>query len=126
MDGNLVQAVDMLADSLKHSPVWEAWEAARAVVAEDRDLAGLRARLQELTGRWQVSRATGHGFAGADANELATLKDRLKRHPLLLRQDEAGQQLVGLLQETNDLMTSMLGVDFAMNAARRTGGGCCG
>lgn len=125
MDGSLVQAVDLLADTLKHSPEWEAWQTTREVVAKDRDLTQLRARLQDLTGRWQVARVTGHGFGGPDANELATIKEKLKKHPLLLRQEEAGQRLVALLQEANDLMTSMLGVDFAVNAARRTGG-CCG
>ncbi len=85
----------------------------------------LRRRLEDLATRWRQARAAGAGLTGPQATELAGLQERLQRHALFERQQDAGRQLVALFQQVNDLMTSMLGIDFAANAVRR-GGGCCG
>jgi cell fate (sporulation/competence/biofilm development) regulator YlbF (YheA/YmcA/DUF963 family) len=119
------RAADGLVEALQHTPEWEEWESARAAFDRDDEATKLRARVQDLSVRWQRARASGHGLAGAEATELADLQERLQVHTLFVRQQEAGRQLVALFQQTNDLVTSMLGVDFAANAVRR-GGGCCG
>ena len=125
MDSGVIDAIDLLADTLKRTPEWEAWENAKAHADDDRELRSLRARVQELAGRWQRARDSGRALAGSEALELAGLQERLKANGLFLRQQDAGRQLVALLQETNDVMTPMLGLDFAANAIRRSGG-CCG
>lgn len=125
VDGTVSQAADRLAEAFQHTPEWEEWESSRAAFDRDTEVRKLRARLQDLSARWQRARSTGRGLAGLEAAELTDLQEKLQAHALYVRQQEADRQLVALFQQTNDLITSMLGIDFAANAVRR-GAGCCG
>lgn len=125
VDGAVFEAADRLVEALQHTPEWEEWENARAAFDRDEEMQKLRARLQELGTRWQRARSSGRGLAGPEAMELTALQEKLQSHALFERQQDAGRQLIALFQRTNDLISSMLGIDFAANAARR-GGGCCG
>ena len=123
VDGAVFQAADRLAEALQHSPEWEEWQGAQSALDHDGDVARLRARVQELSAEWQ--RAKMAGGPVADNADLATLQRSLQAHPAVVRQQEATRTLVALFQQTNDLLSSMLGVDFAASAARRSGS-CCG
>lgn len=125
IDGAVFQAADRLVEAIQHTPEWEEWQNARAAFDQNAEARTLNTRLQDLSARWQRARVSGRGLAGAEATELADLQTRLQQHPLFVRQQDAGRQLVTLFQQTNDLLSSMLEVDFAANAVRR-GGGCCG
>lgn len=125
VDGAVFQAADGFVEALQHTPEWEKWESAKAAFDRDSQVAAWRNRLEQLSGAWQRARASGRGLAGQEAIELAELQEKLQSHALFVKQQEAGRQLVTLFQQANDLMTSMLGIDFAANAVRR-GSGCCG
>lgn len=125
IDGAVFQAADTLVEALRHTPQWEEWEHAKAAFDRDDRMRAWRRRLEELAARWRQAQRAGRGLTGQEASELARLQEQLQRAPLFVRQQEAAKQLIALLQQTNDLITSLLGIDFAANAVRR-GGGCCG
>jgi cell fate (sporulation/competence/biofilm development) regulator YlbF (YheA/YmcA/DUF963 family) len=125
VDGAVFQAADGLVEALQHTPEWEEWENAKAAFDRDEELKKLRQRLEELTGRWRQAQGMGKGLTGGEATELAGLQEKLHTHALFQRQQDAGRQLVALFQQANDLISNLLGIDFAANAVRR-GGGCCG
>lgn len=122
LDGAVWQAIDRLVEALRHTPEWEEWEQAKAAFDQDADVTTLRAQLQDLGVRWRRGRGGGRGLAGCEATEPVDLQETLRAHPLFVRQQSAGRQLVVLLRDTNGVMTSMLGIDFAANAAHREAG----
>jgi cell fate (sporulation/competence/biofilm development) regulator YlbF (YheA/YmcA/DUF963 family) len=117
------QAADRLAEALQHSPEWEEWAAANAALERDDGVATLRARVQGLSAQWQLARSAGGTLP--EGHGLAHLQRTLQGHPVVIRQQEPSRLLVSLFQQTNDLLSSMLEVDFAASAVRRSGG-CCG
>jgi len=123
--GAVFHAADALAQAIQQTPQWEEWENARAAFDRDDDVKRLRARLERVASRWRAAQAAGKGLIGQEARELAEAQEALQGHALFVRQQEAGRQLVVLFQQTNELISSMLGIDFAANALPR-GGGCCG
>ncbi len=121
----LERAAQTLADAIKSSPEWQEWQEATTAFENDATAAEWMRRYHELADRWRQAQAQGRGLLGQEAAELAEIQNRIQRHELFIRQQEAGRALLALFQRTNDLISSHLGLDFAANAASR-GGGCCG
>lgn len=125
-DGSLViTAAEALGRAIRLSPEWRDLEAARAAFEADRELMALVERYRTLSARWRAAKAEGRALSGSEAVELANLQEKIQRHTLSLRQQDAIAALVGLLQQANQVISQELGLDFAASAAPR-GGGCCG
>lgn len=70
IDG-LAQATEALAKAIQGTPEWEEWQRAKAAFDNDRPIADLMRRYQELSSRWRTAQARGGGLMGKEAMELA-------------------------------------------------------
>lgn len=117
-------AAGLLADAIKARPEWQGLAEARTGFRTDPDMNAIMARYRAAFGRWSAARARGEQLPGDDALELAEAQDAVQRHPLFRRQHDATEALVALLREVNRMLSAELELDFAANAAPRSG--CCG
>ncbi len=99
-------------------------EAARTAFQTDPEMVALTARFRKLSEQWRHARSEGRALAGKEGMELATVQEQIQQHELYLRQQAAAGAFVALLQEANQAISQELGIDFASNAAPRSG--CCG
>ncbi len=114
-----------LAQSIKASPEWRELLSAEEAARADAQFAQMVARQDELTDLQNRARGDGRRLDGKSLVEFITLREQLQHHDLYVRQQEAGDAFVRLLQRVNHKISEELGLDFASNAAPRRGG-CCG
>jgi cell fate (sporulation/competence/biofilm development) regulator YlbF (YheA/YmcA/DUF963 family) len=121
VDDVVVQAAEALAQALQSTSVWEEHQHALAAVRSNPDLCALLARYRELLGRAQRAKTQGTGLTGPESLELAELQAKIQPHPAMVRQQEAGALLLALLQQTNSVLSTELGMNFAAMAAPSCG-----
>lgn len=121
----LERAAEVLAEAIQGTPEWEEWMRTKTALENDAPVAEWMRRYQELAARWRKAQEQGRGLTGKEAMELAEVQEKIQRHDLFIRQQEAGGALVAVFQRTNDLISARLGLDFAANAAARNNT-CCG
>jgi len=119
------EAAETLARAILASAEWRELRSAQTAAEKDPRLPDLLARYRKLSFAQTDAQATGEAFAGPALVELITLQDRIRRHELYVRQQEAGNAVVGLLQRINKTISERLGFNFASSAAPSRGG-CCG
>lgn len=124
-DNQLVrQAAEELTRAIQLTPEWRELEAARTAFQTDPELAEFTARYRKLSEQWQRARSEGRALPGKEALELASVQEKIQQHDIYLRLQAAVGAFVALLQETNQVISQPLGLDFASNAAPRSS--CCG
>jgi len=121
----VVEAAEVFARAIRFSPVWQRWEQAQAAFDSDATMRQAMERYRELSSRFSLARAQGKGFTGQEAAEFGVLQGKIQGSSLYRAKEAEGRALVDFLQESNQLLSKELGVDFAAAAAPR-GGGCCG
>ncbi len=126
LDTAVLQAARELAQTLQATKEWQEWRSAGAAFERDAELVALTERYRTLAERWRSARASGKALAGTDAVELAEVVEKTREHPLFSRQQRAEEDVMALCLETNQVISEVLGMDFASNAALPGGGGCCG
>ncbi len=124
-DDGLYEAAAVLAQSIKSSAEWREWVDAQKAGEADERFARMAARQHALARIQQSGRGDGQGLDGKSLVELIALGEQLRGHELYLRQQQAGNAVVRLLQRINESISVDLGLDFASSAAPRRGG-CCG
>ena len=123
-DGFVHHAAEELARAIQPTPEWRELEAARTAFQTDPDLSVLTTQLRKLSEQYRHARSQGRALPGQEAMELAAVQEKIQEHDLFLRQQAAAGAFVALLQETNQTISQKLGIDFASNAAPKSG--CCG
>lgn len=121
----VAEAAGALARAIHDSAEWRRWTEAGERFDRDPRLRTAQERLAELSRKFQSARSQGKGMFGPDLAELNRLQTEVQSSPQARERDEAAAALVRLLRDTNGLLSEALGVDFATNAAPRSGG-CCG
>ena len=120
------EAAKAFAEALRRAPEWQEWQEARVAFEADREVANLLDQHRALTARWRQARSRGHALYGKDATELAEVTAKLEQNAVFRRHRDASQRLLQGLRQTNEALTSALGIDFAASTAPRATGGCCG
>ncbi len=124
-DTAVFEAATTLADSMQASAVWREFVSAQEAAKADEQFTWMLVRQNELAAMQNRAQGRGEGLDGKSLVELIALRDRIQKHGLYLRQQEAGSAVLALLQRVNEKISEALGLDFASNAAPRRGG-CCG
>ncbi len=114
----VTEAAEELARALRGSAEWQAYSLAQTAADQDTQLAKWMTRYRHLNSTaWSDQR-------GAGLAELAELRDHITSNAHYREAQEAGASLVELLRNVNKALSAGLGMDFAANAAPRSG--CCG
>jgi cell fate (sporulation/competence/biofilm development) regulator YlbF (YheA/YmcA/DUF963 family) len=124
-DTKALEAAAILAGAIQSSAEWHEMISAQQAAKEDTRFAKILARHKELFRAQRNAEAGGQGLGGKELVEMIALQDQIQRHEICVRQQEAGQAVVSLLQRANQVISENLGLDFASNASSRRGG-CCG
>jgi cell fate (sporulation/competence/biofilm development) regulator YlbF (YheA/YmcA/DUF963 family) len=81
-------------------------------MAVDPEAGPLKLRLDEVHGEFMERQAAGMAISAGELDAYYALERRVHNHPLLLEQDDRKDQLKDLFSEVNELLSSVLGVNF--------------
>lgn len=117
-------AATALSLAIRTSAEWHELESAQQVAKSDTRFAQMVGRHSELARLQNGARQAGAALDGKLLVELLALRDQIQRHEIYQRQQTAWNSVINLLQRVNGSISDNLGLDFASNAAPRSG--CCG
>ncbi len=122
LSNDMLEATYSLADHLMQSEPFLQYQQADRKLHADREAMRL---LEEFSELQQKIRAQQHsvGIAEGDIKRLHELQSAIGANETYQEQAYARQMAVALLQEVNDEISNLLGVDFA--SLTRRSGGCC-
>ena len=81
-------------------------------MAVDAEAGPLKLQLDELYGEFIERQAAGGVISAGELDAYYALERRVHNHPLLLEQDDRKDQVKDLFSEVNELLSSVLGVNF--------------
>jgi len=116
VEENVEAALREFCDALGESETYQRFVAADEALQADADAMALLREYQRK--QQQLQRG---GFDESVMEELKGLQAELSDNETIQRQQAAQNELVELLQETNDAVSDEIGQEFAQS----TGGGCC-
>jgi cell fate (sporulation/competence/biofilm development) regulator YlbF (YheA/YmcA/DUF963 family) len=109
-----------LADAVVESPEYKEFLACSEELSNDSAAMGLLKSLQEK----QVEL-----YSSGDESvfkELEALQDKIKNNSSVKKYSEAQEKIVALLKESNEVVSGVIGSDFAQKSGCCGGGGCGG
>ncbi|WP_435095099.1 halo-CC-star protein HcsL [Halorubrum sp. N11] len=116
VEANVEAALREFLDALSESETYQRFVEADEALQEDADAMALLREYQQK--QQQLQRG---GFDESVMAELKQLQSELSNNETIQRQQAAQNELVELLQRTDDAISDEIGEEFA----RSTGGGCC-
>ncbi len=120
---HVLEMADALAMALKQSPIVAHLIAAEQLYRTDPGVQSMIKKLRAKAEEFQEAERAG-SLREEQLREFRELQTRFQSHPLLRNFNEAREAAGVLLQETNSIISQMLGVDFGRTAGP-AGGGCC-
>ncbi len=122
LSNDMLEATYSLADNLMQSEPFLQYQQADRKLHADQEAMRL---LEEFSELQQKIRAQQHsvGIAEGDIKRLRELQSAIGANKIYQEQAYAQQMAVALLQEVNEEISNLLGVDFA--SLTRRSGGCC-
>mgnify|MGYP005848256005 CR=1 FL=1 len=115
VDADVEPALRAFLETLTDSETYREFVAADEALREDDEAMAL---LREYRRKQQQMQ---RGFDDSVMQELKELQSELSDNETIQRQQAAQDELVELLQRTNDVVSDEIGREFAQS----TGGGCC-
>jgi len=116
IDITLKEAADEFVRVLAASPVVTAFQEAKAGMESDETLPALRDQYTRLVEQFQRKQFDGT-LTQQDISKLRTLNNQVSTHPASIRFVESRDKALAMLSGCNQAMGTLLGFDFAANAA---------
>lgn len=117
------EAARALAAALQEDPRWTAWQKAQKDFEEDAELPGLMNRYQQLAQKAQQAQRGGEALSGEEIIEISTVQKKIQDNDRFRAHNQASGELVQSLQESNEYLSTALGLDYASTAAPKSS--CC-
>ncbi len=118
---DLMAATQVLAENLLASEPFAIYQQARARFNADPQARGLIERLSQAQADLR-QRQMGHEVTQADVNQLRALQGEVQSNPVIIDYAVTQQAAVTYLREINQVISELIGTDFAALAKRP---GCC-
>jgi len=118
---DLNNAVLSFARSLKSADAVESFLKARDDFESDAELSRSREAFDQAAQNFREKQTAGT-LSEQDINRVRTLQSNVNVHPRTVKLLRAQQEMAELLQECNQQMTEVLGIDFAGTSVPS---GCC-
>jgi cell fate (sporulation/competence/biofilm development) regulator YlbF (YheA/YmcA/DUF963 family) len=103
-------------DTVEDSETYKKFVAANERLEADTEAMALLQEYQQK--KQQIQRG---GFEESAMSELRELREEMDDNETIQAQQEVQEAFIGLLQETNDVISEQIGREFAQSL----GGGCC-
>jgi len=110
------QKLQTFIETIKGSEVYQDFMNANERLEEDSEAMALLQEYQQKQRQMQMG-----GFDESVMSELRELQEEMNDNETIQAHREAQEAFVGLLQETNDVISERIGREFAQSM----GGGCC-
>jgi|AntDeeMinimDraft_5_1070356.scaffolds.fasta_scaffold10957_2 cell fate (sporulation/competence/biofilm development) regulator YlbF (YheA/YmcA/DUF963 family) len=110
------QKLQTFIETIKDSEVYQDFMNANERLEEDSEAMALLQEYQQKQRQMQMG-----GFDESVMSELRELQEEMNDNETIQAHREAQEAFVGLLQETNDVISERIGREFAQSM----GGGCC-
>ncbi len=122
LSNDMLEATYALADNLMQSEPFLQYQQADLKLHADREVMRLLEEFSELQQKIRAQQLSV-GIAEGDIKRLRELQSAIGANETYREQAYARQMAVALLQEVNEEISNLLGVDFA--SLTRRSGGCC-
>jgi cell fate (sporulation/competence/biofilm development) regulator YlbF (YheA/YmcA/DUF963 family) len=116
IDTTLQESADEFVRVLAASPVVSAFKEAKASMEGDEELSALLDQHARMVEEFRTKQFDGT-YSQEDISKLRALYKRVTTHPANVRLVTARDEALELLGSCNQAMSSLLGFDFAANAA---------
>ncbi len=116
IEGTIREAADGFVQALAANAVVNALQKAKAGMEGDGTLAVLRDQYARMVEQFQRRQFEGN-LAQEDIAELRKLQKQVTTHPINIRFAEARDEALELLSSCNEIISNLLGFNFAANAA---------
>jgi len=116
IDITVQESADEFVRVLAESPVVSAFQDAKASLEGDEELSALRNQHARMSEQFRSKQFDGT-LSQEEISKLRTLYTRVSTHPANVRFAAAREEVLELLGSCNETMSSLLGFDFAANAA---------
>lgn len=116
IDRAVQESADEFVRVLAASPVVSAFQEATASLEGDEELTALRNQHVKMTEQFRSKQFDG-SLTQEDISNLRAMFERVSKHPLNVQFAAARNEALRLLGSCNEAMSSLLGFDFAANAA---------
>jgi cell fate (sporulation/competence/biofilm development) regulator YlbF (YheA/YmcA/DUF963 family) len=116
IDRELQESADQFVRALEENPIVSAFREAKTSMEQDKELSALRDQHARMSLQFR-SKQFDESFTQEDISNLRTLFGQVSTHPLNVRFVDARDEILLLLGDCNKAMSSLLGFDFAANAA---------
>lgn len=116
----VTEAARALATALKSDERYSAWRETSAAFEQNEQLKDLMTQFQQLAQKAQVAQQGGQPLSNEEVAEITSVQKTLQDDILFMKHNKVTAELLELLHNANQTVSSEIGLDFAANAAHRT------
>lgn len=121
IDAMLQESADQFVRVLSANPAVSAYQEAKASLETDEEFLSLRNEHARMIDEFRRRQSDGT-LAPEDIANQRKVFARVSKHPANLKFLEAQAEMLAVLRHCNDVVSELLGFDFAVNAAPAS---CC-
>lgn len=123
LNGNsIVEKAKSFAKILASSREFQEFYSAQEKLKQDKEAQSLLEQFQKKQREVQEARMRGIGFSGEAVAEIQRLQHKLQNNSTIMAWAQAQQDAIGLIQDTNQVISNAAGFDFGQNSS--SGGSC--
>lgn len=119
----LIEQADAFLQALRATPVVTRFLNARQRFETDPEVRALLDKFQQQANAFKQAQETGNESADV-IRDVRVAQANVQEHPIVREYSQARADVVTLFQQTNEVISEALGVDFGQTAGPARG--CCG
>lgn len=116
---SILEKAKSFAKILASSQEFQKFYSAEEKLNRDKEAQSLLEQFKKKQREFQEERMSGRDVRGDIVAEIQLLQDKLQSNPTIMAWSEAQQDAIGLIQETNQVISYSAGFDFGRNCSRR-------
>ena len=119
---SIAEKARSFAQVLASSREFQEFHSTQEKLNQDEEAQSLLKQFQQKQREFQEARMRGGGFSGEAVSEVERLQLKLQSNPTIMEWASAQQDAIGLIQETNQVISEAAGLDFGQSSS--SGGPC--
>ncbi len=116
---SILEKAKSFAKILASSQEFQKFYSAEEKLNRDKEAQSLLEQFKKKQREFQEERMSGRDVRGDIVAEIQLLQDKLQSNPTIMAWSEAQQDAIGLIQETNQVISYSAGFDFGRNCSSR-------
>jgi len=123
LNGNsIIEKAKSFAKILASSGEFQEFHSVQEKLKQDKGAQSLLEEFQKKQREVQEARMKGRGFSGSAFDEITKIRHKLQSNSTIMTWAKAQQDVIRLIQDTNQVISRAAGFDFGQNSS--SGGPC--